>query len=538
MPHTASFEWAAGDAKPTTVFAGDGVYGTITGADGMTRPLRYSRRKGIQRDDLHVGKYGPKGHVPEEFVDCGTLTRGDVVALDVGVACPADADVVMIVGANAAKSARVNDDSFAADDAAYCWMRPVRARRGANPIRLTLVAERDGPVRAWWAFTRPENAEQMRRPERVVPASSPVTGSRVTYRGTFTNVERLERGRLQVAGVATVRLDGNVLGRQGGFDPYKLTARVNAYDLPPLSAGTHEVRVELIDPGVVAPLLADLRAFAPDGRPWTWHSDATWLASRDVAPAAPVQLWSGQDGDPAAFHLNRRPHPLPAAAWLEGPQPPVVLDWPPMLPAEPIDQSFRWRVPPGARSMRLALREVTEATLQVDGLAVAIGADGEVDLETDSPPCRIAVLSVRSRESGGGVFDEPVTYTFGDGTLLLGSWVEQGLRSYSGSVRMMQAFELEEGPLDAAVLDLGLVRGTVGVTLNGLPVGERFLPPYKFDILPALRPGRNELELLCTNTLANFLSTRSPTRSWSPDQLHAGIMGPVTLHLGPSAKVE
>ena len=42
--------------------------------------------------------------------------------------------------------------------------------------------------------------------------------------------------------------------------------------------------------------------------------------------------------------------------------------------------------------------------------------------------------------------------------------------------------------------------------------------------------GKNaRLFALVTNTLANFLSTWSPTRWWSPDQLECGILGPVRL---------
>ena len=56
------------------------------------------------------------------------------------------------------------------------------------------------------------------------------------------------------------------------------------------------------------------------------------------------------------------------------------------------------------------------------------------------------------------------------------------------------------------------------------------MPPYRFDISKHLLRGENELELLVTNTLANFLSTWSPTRGWSPDQFECGVFGPVRIH--------
>src|SRR4030095_11070980 len=82
-------------------------------------------------------------------------------------------------------------------------------------------------------------------------------------------------------------------------------------------------------------------------------------------------------------------------------------------------------------------------------------------------------------------------------------------------------------PFPSAWLDLGRVRGTVEAWLNGQHLGSRFLPRYRFHLGTHLQSGENHLELLVTNTLANFLSTWSPTRGWSPDQFECGVFGPV-----------
>lgn len=74
------------------------------------------------------------------------------------------------------------------------------------------------------------------------------------------------------------------------------------------------------------------------------------------------------------------------------------------------------------------------------------------------------------------------------------------------------------------------MRGTVEAKINGIRVGVRFMSPDRFEVPDGvLRMGENTIELLVTNTLVNHLSTWSPSRWWSPDQLECGVLGPVRL---------
>jgi hypothetical protein len=307
--------------------------------------------------------------------------------------------------------------------------------------------------------------------------------------------------------------------------------RSQAYDVPPLPAGTHELRIVMIDPGSNAPLTVDLLTHDEEGNAIAMMSGAEWIVRRDDGPAKRVQLYSKQEHDAAAWHLHRRPHPLPGAAWLEGPQPDVVLDLPtcPVV-TEPVTQWFEWTIPPGARSMRVPLAPDVHAEISVEGTEYAMSSDGSVDLGSTPAPARHATLRVVSRHLGGGVFTSPVTYQFGPGVFATGSWLSQGLRSYSGAVQLTQRFAFDQAPPPRnAVLDLGHVRGSVEARLNGELLGQRFISPYRFELGQSLRAGENELQLIITNTLANYLSTWSPTRGWSPDQLEAGVFGPVAI---------
>ena len=94
-------------------------------------------------------------------------------------------------------------------------------------------------------------------------------------------------------------------------------------------------------------------------------------------------------------------------------------------------------------------------------------------------------------------------------------------------------------------LDLGEVCYSAEVRLNGKKVGLRLWKPYVFDLSPALRPGRNHLEVRVVNTLANAINADGIWETWQQfpfecyyerrqrgyevESLPSGLYGPVTL---------
>jgi len=332
-------------------------------------------------------------------------------------------------------------------------------------------------------------------------------------------------------------LDGKLLGRQGGFDPYRNWLRGQAYELPALAAGEHELRVELIEPGGNAPLVADLQANLADGSIASLITDQSWTVSRDGAAATPVKIHLHPEGDAAAWHLYHRAHPLAQTAWLErdgksgGDE--IVLDLPANVAnAQPETQWLQWTIPPAATAMQLKLAADAQAMLWVDGKSVAIGQDGIVNLANARASALgralQGVLRVVSCEIGGSLLGDPITYTFTKGIFSTGSMLQQGLRSYSGAIKLEQKFSYS-GSTVGATLELGHVRGSVEAKLNGQSLGYRFIAPWRFDISQQLKQGENQLELMLCNTLANFLSTWSPTRGWSTDHFEFGIFGPCEI---------
>jgi hypothetical protein len=228
--------------------------------------------------------------------------------------------------------------------------------------------------------------------------------------------------------------------------------------------------------------------------------------------------------------LWRRAHPLPHADWLDGtPRTAVVSSAvPDALAGGTRFEWFRWTLPPGVTVMRLPVAGnvqvwVDQRELPVDNQIVQI------------PPSNLALRMVSLRvepehgRSGGGVFDGPVTYETETGRIRLGEWATQGLETYSGGVRYQTEFSLERVP-NNLVLDLGRVRGTAEVWVNGQPAGVRVWSPYEFAIQEMVDTGRNTLEILVLNTAAPYLQTVSPTHYVRPGQTVSGLMGPVYLH--------
>ncbi|GFJ86795.1 hypothetical protein Prum_004370 [Phytohabitans rumicis] len=187
-------------------------------------------------------------------------------------------------------------------------------------------------------------------------------------------------------------------------------------------------------------------------------------------------------------------------------------------------------VPPGATSMRLSA--YGEVAISVEGNELAKDAGDPVALTVDlgsaSAGARECTLRVVTRpgHSHGAILAGPVTFEVGTGTIALGDWEQVGLPEYSGGVRYRTSFTASGGP---AIVDLGRVRGTAEVTLNGQPLGARVCSPYTFETGDSLRAGDNEVEVVVYGTLAPYLDAVSPTHFVFPGQRVTGLLGPVTL---------
>jgi hypothetical protein len=191
---------------------------------------------------------------------------------------------------------------------------------------------------------------------------------------------------------------------------------------------------------------------------------------------------------------------------------------------------FRFKLPPGTEVVRLPL--TGEVTCFVDGVRREV-ANGEVRLDagTTTSDCVLRVVSADGRR-GGAVWTDLPTAEVGEGRLDVGDWQNVGLGGYSGGVSYRQAVALEVIPDGELVLDLGEVRGTAEVSVNGSRAGARVMSPYRFDVTGLLRNGTNDIDVQVFNTIAPHIAAHSPTLGVVPGQLRSGLFGPVRLLTG------
>jgi hypothetical protein len=538
---------ASPETLPPPAQSAEEVRGTLLEGGKGWIPASYSLSRGIFKDRIHRGTLGPKGHVPEEFLDFGSVTRGEAVQFRTTVSPPTPLEAYFALGAAARKRAWINGEEIPVRDAGYLVMVPVTLREGPNAVEFRLEAEEDVELRSHFAFVR--EPARYARPELIRAADGVRKDTLVAYRRTVSVPFHPEKAVVQVGSDAPCRVyvNGDQAGRQGGFDPYfeAHQARIQPYDATPQAReGENEIRIEVSDLGVPHAVSVD-GFFEAGGSSVPFISDGSWEVTRD---GKPVEIGQRRQpfgsifpwGDPASPHLWRRQHPLPGSSWLEdtpGADETVVGLAPDARKPGQGPEWFRFLVPPGATRMRLAVHGAATVYLDGEESARSTGEDGagalEVELPRAADPERVCALRVEaaSGHATGAVLDGPVRFVTGTGSIRLGNWEDRGLTGYSGGMRYKRRVEWKgsgsEGP--GLQLDLGRVRGTAEVLINGASAGVRIWSPYVFDVTGLLTPGDNVLEILVFNTLGPYMDAVSPTRFVFGGQRVSGVLGPVKI---------
>jgi hypothetical protein len=192
-----------------------------------------------------------------------------------------------------------------------------------------------------------------------------------------------------------------------------------------------------------------------------------------------------------------------------------------------------FRLAPGARRLRVPGYGAVEVF--VDGVRVGGGVgDVEVEVPAGGRECAVRVATVPGCRSGAALAG-PVRVETGAGRIEVGDWEAAGLAGYSGGVRYRRRVTVAGGAAakqvtvagGAAVLDLGRVRGTAEVAVNGRSAGVRVCAPYRFPV--ELVDGVNDVEVVVYNTLGPYLDAVSPTHFVFAGQRVSGLLGPVRL---------
>jgi len=105
------------------------------------------------------------------------------------------------------------------------------------------------------------------------------------------------------------------------------------------------------------------------------------------------------------------------------------------------------------------------------------------------------------------------------------------ISDFAGTITYRTTFEVDSAE-DFQLLNLGTVHGSVSVSLNGTPLGDRWYGQPEFDVAGILQSGRNVLEITLATHLANHLNAQKEdpmaqrwTFWYSP--IPVGLLGPV-----------
>ena len=503
------------------------------------KPAEYSLRLGIDEDPVFSSSLGGKGRIPGDFIDLGNVRRRDVYVVRATVTLPEGANATratLRIGGVARKRAFLNglEVRFSGDAEASVLRSDIVLRPGAN--RLVLLATRGGSsgIRLYYQLLPAGGVPP--DPEWIWVLNHDSSG-KATFTKTIEVSGAIKSASMVVAlgDLHKIRVNGELIADQGNFDAYFMS-RAERYDIAPfLRPGTNEIAIEARDPGHPVGVLLDGLVTLETGREITFVSDASFTTGGN----GPVRIQPGPArgymGDPQTLLLRPRPHPLPLAGWLvDQPQPRPPFD----KIVYSIDQEtpppgwYRFLLPPGASA--LSLRTHGDAALYVNGRQVAIEGGAPhlaARLPDPAEPKRLAALRIESVygfERGAALL-EPITFKVGEGTIPLGSWDELGLPHYAGGLQYTMEFDLPEGAGSYAVLDLGRVRGSAAVTVNGQPGGTRVWHPYRFDISGAVKVGSNRVEVRVFNTLGPHFAAGHPSAHVYEGHTKSGIFGPITV---------
>ncbi|GAA2912622.1 MULTISPECIES: glycosyl hydrolase [Streptomyces] len=498
----------------------------------------YSSSRGVPDPG---GLLGIKGLVNEEFVRVPVPVGAKAARVRTIVETDHRGPAELHVGAEARKRVWWNGEMLGPDGEGYVASARITVARARNVLEYELsdaqsrpsaISAEDGtPLGSFFCLSAPGGLGP--RPRFMRPPDGVRPDGRVTYRARLRVPGEGARAVLVVgaASAVTVLLDGAVVARQEKVEYYAADwGAVPQFfrHEPALGAGEHTLEVVADSADARDAVFVDL-VVRSGNEVTALVSGAGWEAGTGGWRGRTVED-ERRRGELRHCHAAVRPHPLPDTGWLTGRPVLAGAVWPSRstddVHAAP--QRFRFTVPAGTVSLdlplalpaRVCVGDGPESPLDGQRMTLRQSLPAPTPVEVVTEPT--AVLR------GGSAWRGPVRVRTVPAPLPLGDWRALGLGSWSGGVTYARAVQVPPGP--DPVLDLGRVRGSVEVSVDGEFAGEAFCAPYRFPLRGAA--GRTvRVEVTVRGTLAPYLAEATPT-AWAFDcQLSSGLLGPVTLRV-------
>lgn len=447
---------------------------------------------------------GRMGRVPRRFLNLGEFGKGEFVCAKTFVMAPTAGRYWIRTESNSNITGFVNGKSIdwsGGPEEQTAW---IELCEGRNELLLKAQAIGKGLMRAAvevnetarpplpkWLFTRNPNLQSSLTKHIDCGTDAVIRRARLVFAA---------RGR------AALYVNGVKVTEHGDFNPYIRQGQEEVDVTEWWRSGVNEVRFTL--PEGKGEVFADGMVELQNDRTIHFYTGEDWSDEQGHAPG--VHHFSVlQFAETESLWIAARPHPLPRVGWL---MPESVPDVPPLsFTADPESIGcpvwFRFPLPIGARKMRIEC--AGEPQVWIQGVEAAV-RNGVAEFAVQPAGAMAAVrITPDGSDTEAAVLLAPIRFETAPAQGSLGDWrTALSLPHHSGAVEYETVLDSSE--LHTAELDLGHVRGTAEVWVNGEPLGVRLWRPYRFA-LPPMPEGRHRLRIRVTNTLGTHYETGRPT---------------------------
>ncbi|WP_231506230.1 hypothetical protein [Paenibacillus sp. UNC451MF] len=447
---------------------------------------------------------GRMGRVPRRFLNLGEFVKGEYVCARTFVIAPASGRYWIRTESNSNMTGTVNGkeiDWSGGPEEQTAW---IDLQEGHNELLLKAQAIGKGLLRAAvevnesahpplpkWLFTRNPNFQSSLTKHIECSIDCPIQRVRIVFAA---------RGR------AVMYVNGVKVTEHGDFNPYIRQGQEEVDVTEWWKNGVNEVRFAL--PEGKGEVFADGVIELLNGDTVSFFTGEDWTDEQGHAPG--VHHFSVlQFAETESLWITPRPHPLPRVGWLMPESVPDTQPLPFVADQDSISRPvwLRFPLPTGARKMRI---ECTgDLCVWINGVETSV-RDGLIEFAVQPAGAAAAIrINPVGSNTEAAVLLAPIRFETAPAQGTLGDWrTALHLPHHSGAVEYETV--INSTALHGAELDLGHVRGTAEVWVDGQPLGVRLWRPYRFT-LPSLHEGEHRIRLRVTNTLGTHYEIGRPT---------------------------
>lgn len=485
---------------------------------------------------------GRMGRVPRRFLNLGEAAQGEIVWAKTNIIAPAKGKYWVRVESNVKIKGWVNGmelNWYGGPEEQTSW---VELNEGSNEFLLKAEAIVSGLIRAGVEV----NAEARPSLPKWIFVKKPSPNSFVTKTIECSEEVKVQRVRMVFAAKGRVALyvNGNKVTEHGDFNPY-IRQGQEEVDITSLwKQGINEIK--FVMPEGAGEVLCDGVIELFHGETISFWTGEDWF---DEFGEHPEILHEAvlQFAETETLWISSRPHPLPNVGWLMPDSVPESKPLPFHFNPEVIGKPIWLRFPLPVGATQLKLDCAGTFRVWINGQEIPV-RDGRAAFspQTAGTKAAVKILPIDSA-SEADVLHSPIRFETSKAEGRIGDWrTALCLPHHSGAVEYETSINLSDS--SQVSLDLGHVRGTAEVWLDGESKGVRLWRPYRFELGQNLKPGSHRLRVRVTNTLGTHYEIGRPSynvggnadkrvsywisdmdESWQDTFASGGLYGPVEI---------